>query len=657
MSAKPALKLRPYKAFLTPSMHRRFTHAALASLALCYAEAAFMSQAGLIWRFLPFGMTGIRTLLLFLPVLGVFIIRLANHHIGTRTTTSGFETFYQLVTSPKSWVALAWYLYSAFFFGEVYIWSRGQSGNLGWVDQGGKYERPRLNENPILLRTLYGWLAVVQTVFHLYYDYDATPILEKEGKKTIAAGGQQPGSTAVARLRETGPRTLRWSFNVMIGATVSVIPLYYLFMRRAAWSWAYFVGRTFFGLNKDSPPSGLMHVAGLLWQAVTSSLLLVVLWETSNAVFTVYVSEPPLKKENPLTSEVKDNAGVVISKSEDPNGSLVTGLKSKKEIPKTFAFWELYIICTQFEARRKSLFTEVDRKTGSSTWTQVSAACLGEIEAVRERIKTSQAPVIGRATIAEAELQRKQHEHLIAVQQQNLGLPKIASEGVHQNANVFTQQKPDFSIGNLAKSIGQHPGAHRPLSPYAKKAIEWGYDNALTPEQKQQMSAQGINKTMSTYMLQFLRSWAGIPFRQPFARMAECVVFGIPHSNRVNIIHSIRSITALVLASLKEDDYGQAAKDVPKIIRTLTSTITEIKVFLAKLEPSWTDVEFNPRDPESRRVEDVDELAAELEKALESILLAFGEYASSLGLSKKEMREAKEVLSKGREMVQRVGRT
>jgi nucleoporin NDC1 len=120
----------------------------------------------------------------------------------------------------------------------------------------------------------------------------------------------------------------------------------------------------------------------------------------------------------------------------------------------------------------------------------------------------------------------------------------------------------------------------------------------------------------------------------------------------VNIVHAIRSLTALVLASLKEDDYGQAAKDVPAIIRVYTATIGEIQRFLTVLEPSWTDVEFDAK--KSRQVREIVDVVQELMNGLEQMLLAFGEYAGSLGLTKREVREAKEAVGKGMgsEMVQ-----
>jgi nucleoporin NDC1 len=279
---------------------------------------------------------------------------------------------------------------------------------------------------------------------------------------------------------------------------------------------------------------------------------------------------------------------------------------------------------------------------------------LGEIEAILSRIRASQDPVEGRAKMAAEELARKQQEHLIGhPQTEPMGLPSIANRGV-QDGEVFAKQSSSFAqnVGNLARSVGQSPNAHNPLTPRAKRALEWGADRVLSKEQQAQLSKQALGKETNAYVLSFLKTPVGGPFRKTFARLANAVIFGIPRSNRVNIVHAIRSLTALVLASLKEDDYGQAAKDVPAIIRTYTATIGEIQKFLTVLEPSWTDVEFDAR--QSRQVQEILEVVQELRNGLEQMLLAFGEYANSLGLTRREVRDAKEAVGKGlgSEMVQ-----
>jgi nucleoporin NDC1 len=644
---KPEPRARSYKDFLTPAMHRRFTSASTAALIICYAEAVLMSDGNLFWRLFVFGRPGLRMLLLFLSVLSVFIIRLANLHVGERNTASGFETIYQHLTAPRTYNTLWWYLVSAFIFGEVYIWSRGNNANLGWVDQGRPYERPRLNENPIVLRSLYMYLAVLQTCLHLYSERDTVQLLEARETKKQGAQEEPKLLKPMDKIQKDAAGIAQWSFKVTVLGLASIPIVYFSLLRGTAWSWTYFFGRLFFrNLPKNAPPAGLVHVGPLIWQAASSSYMMVLLWEFSNAFFTLYVAQPPLKKESPLTSEIKENTGSYSAKSPDPNGSLLIGLKSKKEVPRTFAFWELYLICTQFADRRRSIFTEVDRKTGS-TWTQTSAACLSEIEAIRDRIRVSQDPAEGRAKMAAEELARKQQELLIGhPQTEPMGLPSIANRGV-SDGEVFAKQSSSFSqnVGNFARSVGQSPNAQNPLTPRARRAIKWGTDRVLSKEQQAHLSAQGISRDTNGYILSFLQTLFGEPFRKTFARLANAVIFGIPRSNRVNIVHAVRSLTALVLASLKEDDYGQAAKDVPTIIRTYTATIGEIQRFIGVLEPSWTDVAFSAK--RSRQVPEVDELVREMRDGLEQMLLAFGEYTGSLGMSKREVKEAKEAVGKG----------
>ena len=646
-------KTRTYRDYLTPALHRRFTRASFVVLTLCYAESVLISQGNFFWRVFPISFTGTRTLLLFLPCLAVFIVRLASLHVGKRATTSGFETFYNSITTLNTWVTLFWYMFSAAFFGEVYIWSSGAHGNLGWVDQGRQYERARLNENPILLRTLLQLLALAQTCLHEYYGMSRIPV--SAGKEEQKDEAQEKLPKVYLKLKARFPSMAQWALKLTTAGLVTITPVYFLLVRRTAWSWAYPIGRLFFSqLPKHGAPGGVIHAPKLSWQAASSSFMLVMLWEFSNAVFTFYVSEAPLKRDQPLTSEIKDNAGVVLVRSQDPNGSLFTGLKAKKETPRAFAFWELCLISTDFEARRKTIFTDVERATGN-TWAQISSACLGEINGMLTRIKTYQEPVEGRAKTAAEKLDQKHKEHLIGAQQQApLGLPKIADKGL-QDGDVFAQSQPSNlsqSVGKLAKSIGQSPNAGNELpAARAKKAIEWGADRTLSREQQAQLSKQGFNKQTSEYMIKVVKSPFGEPFRQTFARTVKVVLFGIPYSRQSTIIHAIRALTALTLASLKEDDYGQAAKDVPTIIRTFSITIKGIQNFVATLQPHWTDVDFNG----NRQVPEVDEVLVELKTGLEKLLLAFGEYAASLGMSKEEIREARESVGKGVEMMQTTG--
>ncbi|KAL9099437.1 MAG: hypothetical protein Q9163_005062 [Psora crenata] len=91
-----------YKDVLTPALHRRFTSSALLALFLCYLEA----------------------------------ILIAEKTSWARTTPSQFTTFKQQAIRLSTVQTIAWYLFSAWWFSEVYIWSAPQKADLNWLAQG-----------------------------------------------------------------------------------------------------------------------------------------------------------------------------------------------------------------------------------------------------------------------------------------------------------------------------------------------------------------------------------------------------------------------------------------------------------------------------------------------------------------------------------------
>jgi nucleoporin NDC1 len=57
-------------------------------------------------------------------------------HIGALTTTSSFATWNQVIFPLPLIETFGWYLFSAWWFNEVYIWSSSASAELNWVKPG-----------------------------------------------------------------------------------------------------------------------------------------------------------------------------------------------------------------------------------------------------------------------------------------------------------------------------------------------------------------------------------------------------------------------------------------------------------------------------------------------------------------------------------------
>ncbi|KAF2210511.1 hypothetical protein CERZMDRAFT_24832, partial [Cercospora zeae-maydis SCOH1-5] len=647
-------RVKAYKDFLTPAFHRRFCSAAGLALLVCLADSWWLSNSRhFFWSWFPLGPAGFRATLLFIPCLMVFIVRLANMHLGARTSTSSAEAVYAML-GAKGWantLTIAfWHWASAFFFGEIYIWTRSSDAELNLVDVGQAHERPQLNENPIALRCLFVSLALAQSILHIWRDYDQVRIGDDTTQQLydVATLKEVLGPNAKwlpAALLEMLARTrtiVSRSFNLTVVAVcILPIPLYYGLLRRIAWSLTFSFARIFYSqLQADDRPTGLVHLGRFTRQASFSSFMLVSLWEVSNAAFDIFTAQPPLRKGQALTSEIKDARGIVLHKSKDPNGSLLTGLKSKRETNKSFALWELYLITTQFENRRKTIYTEVDR-VGGSTWLQVCSLCLGEITAVQQRIEEANAPVEYKKKL-QADTIHELQPPVMPRLEVDTAMKRIADRQVIEDGMLETRPKPDFynTVGNLARSIGQQPGAQNPILPRAQRAIEWSRDQVVPQEYQERLRPQQLERQASGKLVELLKTPAGIPFRQTFARRVNALIFGAPVSQQTNITHAAKSLSRLAVLSLKEDDFGLAQRDIAAIIRTFTSAIISIEKSVKELGPHWTDVEF--LDSRDRNVREVDDLLDVLKMGLEEILLAFGEYADTLQLSRKEVREARE---------------
>lgn len=475
-------------------------------------------------------------------------------------------------------------------------------------------------------------------------------------------------------MRALATLVLQRAVSLTVFTVTFGLPLYFIILRRLAWKISYVLTRPYFSkLPKDASPSGLLEPMTLLMRTAGSTVLLVLLWELSNQAFSTFLSEEPIRKGLPLTSE-HPKAGNALQAApfpqptaawqnasgqqqkppaaakKDPNGSLIAGLKSKKEVPRAFAFWELAVICETFEERRKTIYAEYERR-GGSTWSQMSRICLDELLAIENRLKEADRPLP-----TAAELREKEVREQLKLDAQKSSLPKIADQKI-QDADIWSKRQQANgalpAASDMAKSYGQSPGAKNPALQYANKAIQYTSNKALTREQQQQFSVSALGKQANGYFLQLARSPLGLPFRQTFARRLRAAVFGVPHSNAVNIVHAARSLSKLAVHSLREDSYGQVSRDVPLVLRTLTSTINAVENFARTLPVHWTDVEFKESD---RKVREVEQVMGVLRLGLEEMLLAFGEYTGTLGLTKTEVRLAKEAAAGrggGLEMEQR----
>lgn len=334
----PTPRVRPYKDFLTPALHRRFAMATTVLFGLCFLESLAIGQwnhcrlifktynvraltCAVFWSWFPFGRAGIRAGLLFIPAFMIFLLRVGQLHVGYRTSNSAYQTFLRYAPRKETMQTVGWYLFSAYLFSEIYIWSASKEADLNRIKMIRNTERPTLNERPIYLTCFFYFLAIVQTGVHLYFDYDR---IDMPTIKTKPQGsGDGAAYLALSPEKKLWAKMPKLAASALYRSVVMAIasPFIYSFtVRNFAWSFTRSFAKAFWSLPKSNAlPTIRPFHWGLLMRTVTAGFLLIMLWEVGNAAFSVYTAQEPLKNDRPITYE-----------SRDPNGSLLTGLTGKK---------------------------------------------------------------------------------------------------------------------------------------------------------------------------------------------------------------------------------------------------------------------------------------------------------------------------------------
>lgn len=433
-------------------------------------------------------------------------------------------------------------------------------------------------------------------------------------------------------------------------AVAGLLPVVYpLLFRQTAWSWSLYFAKLFWNFSRSSAqPSTLLLTPSfvpLLIRTFFSGSFLVVLWQATNVFFSVFIGKEPLKRGQPLTAEAKD-----------PNGSLITGLKAKKEIAKAFAFWELSLISRTLPERRKTIFNEIDREGGSS-WSQIVTSLTSVIKAVPDRIEASKAPAPGSkpsAQTAQPTLQTlprlteaPKTDNIFAI------APKATSRG----------EKLGEAFSSTAKSYGKSSDWTPMARARARQAFDQASSAMLSPQRKQKLLATSKELKLLTggpsvtykpedvhpIIAQFLRLPIGQPLRQSFAQRASNIVLGAPESSLTLIVDAVDALTRLLIASLAEDQYGRVQTDVPSVIRLFTETIVALEAFVHQggLDAHWTDVYFPPSSnpeaqEEARKIPSVELVMDSLKSGLGDLLESFKPYLRDIGIEGRDLRLAKE---------------
>ena len=593
---------RLYRRFLTSALHRQFLNAAALSLLVGLANAFWLgSKRDLFWSWFPFGPAGIRAMLFSICSLLIFVLQLATLKVGSQTSTSPFATFRLNVLSAAALNILGWYLASGAWFTEVYVWS---APGLGWVTKGTHFTPDVLNEKPIFFRAYASLLAFGYAGVHLYRGSSSLRIPVSRLSTTPAteakAQDTHPLDPIMAQLQQKIGSAILWSVGVS-GVTIVFAPFIYgIFLRNSFWQLHLVLAKIFSNLSRvNAQPIGYPPLGpAYLFRCLCAGFLLVLTWEITSMLFLTYFNREPTKSGLPLSAS-----------SKDPNGTLLTGLKAKREVVRTFAFWELVIIAQKHKERRQAIFEDIERPTGP-VWSQMVQAGLAVLQQIDLRIQGPPPP---------------QPTEPIKI----LPLPRLLPE-TQTGPIVASRRQPKTNAEWLAtpvKAFGSTKTPWHPPIEQTAKEVETKLLEYVKPPNADPAASKGL---FDQWMTVFKDSPVGWVFTSTNTARINATVLGAPYGNAAVIVDVIESLTKMQVASLTEDTYGKATPTVPDTVRAFTKTLNLIEGFVAQ---NMQDV--------SGGIDEVEIIVERLRVSLKELLSAFQVYLLDQGLGIGELNQAK----------------
>ncbi|RMD39753.1 hypothetical protein DV735_g5367, partial [Chaetothyriales sp. CBS 134920] len=563
-TAKP----RPYRRFLTSALHSRFLYSLSVSLLLAQGLAVVLG-----------------------PKNGKLVL-ISTLRIDTPTPSSPVAGFFSTAFSFTTASTITLYVLSAYWFSAVYTF---YSPSMRWITKGGPQTPDRLNERPIYVTCFCVLLGVAHAIRHLYYQHSTLRIpITAAPSPDVKDQRTHPVADLSTQFKQQAHSVVRR--NVVISGAVALVGpfIYTAFLRQSAWMVQLSFAKLFFDIPRSNArPTGFPPLVGMLPRSFLLAMILGLTWEISCFLFLAYMATPPSNKGKPLSDF-----------SKDANGTLLIGLRAKRGLIKTFAFWELAIIAESQAERRRAIFDDIDRPTGP-VWASMLDEALKVIKRIDERIE---GPAGAKSPQSTSQAQLKSLPRLLPP-------PDKTDVVAKPKAGVSRRGKIAGYLNSEAINIGSssHP-MESPLSNVGRAVERIGHGQASPIERI-------ITATR--------HSPVGWFFISTNAAAVKGKVIGTPTGNAALVVDAIESTTKILVASMQDDRYGKAIRGVPLAVKQFTKSITLIDDLL-KTTPA--------NDGDNT---EVDIIYGRLKAGLTELLSAFQQFLFDTGLSVAELNDAK----------------
>lgn len=536
---------------------------ALLSVTSAFALSLF-SSVGWFWL-LPAAL--LRALPFFAAFTIITLYRKTNIHLNYLPYPSAFAEAWARFLNKKFIVTVGIYLLSSVLFFFSYKFQMNDIG-ITTVNKA-VYSLPRLNERNLYVNLFAFVISLVAAVLHVALDVDR-----------LVFTFQDANLSAKERIVSTVPGLVQKAAVFSVGLNI-VFPIIYLLSRSKIWYFCLPIVRRFVTLHHTDTYSGFPLSFGMFFNMVLAGFLLSFSWLFANMAFGIYMTLGPSHRGE-----------LISSKSSDKNGTLVTGLRSKKkQLICMLAFQELALIAFNKKDRRISIFADIDRKV--TIWAGIKAECVGLLNDINTQLKKK--------------AKKEEAKPVVPTKEE-----KLNSAGVIpiRDTNVFANKAQSHTI------IENLQDKNASTSKEVISAVE-------------QVKTQTYSrfKSYSKYVDSILDSPLGSFLRFTVERRARLLL-----PNPILTSTGVLALATLVCKSMEEDQYGTVQKDIPEILAKLAQTSTGLKNFIDNPPVHWSNKQEKlQKTPHA--LEDARNVLEAIDSSFEQIVIAFYDYLPSLNLS------------------------
>ncbi|GAA5963037.1 hypothetical protein JCM21900_002318 [Sporobolomyces salmonicolor] len=555
--ASSAMPAQGYAALCKVVLSRRTRNnlmltAAATYVALLVAVFDPRKLPGSLFNFLP--------VLLFAPIaflgtLPLFVLRKQRLTTARPPLPTRFAQLAQLNDHSSAQIFFT-HLAGAALYHAAYVWCSGYASKdpqLGLFFFHEGRDAWQLNERRVLLGLLHCFVAAFATVQYVLEDRSQVHF-EEDISLTIPARLAAKAKVRLrAAVRSTGLAVaLFWSAYV-----VTRRPVLRFVLVNFAGSWA---RPHLYSMMRHNGAYSITLAA----RALSSSLLHFLAWEAAHVCFEVYATQPMS----------------VSQFSPNPNQCLLSGLRSSEPYYQQFAYLELAILTLTDSTRRQAIFKDV--KPGSSirgAWSEISRECLlvigTELQRAKGRGKSPSSSAGPYPSPASQTMEQQSSANRVPVKTGNVFVPtkpglfdKLATAAVSStpspSAPSPAAQKVTSAISSAVASTQSAISARVPSILQSGGASSSSGPNGSQAPAAPAMHPEDVPQVLGVE--QRLATWVPAAWRaKVFAVVPEYKVGSCVPRKRETVC-AIQALANLTCASLHEDPYGVAQRDIPKIL-------------------------------------------------------------------------------------------